>query len=260
LLGLPIVFIIWRTDAWLWRTTLHLWRFRTTRAGGVILHYAPELEGLWDFPSFLRCCQREMDELQPRFGMRPRRTSVYLMSSDREVSSLIGRDVGGFAIYQSHAILLSAECRTWMGEALRHELTHLFTGRRSWQAPPLLSEGMSVWLQATYGGWPVDVGARAWVEDGRVSLAWTMNLRSFHKEPWRRGCYLMSGSFVGFLIRHHGWVKVRKLYRWCDGSFFGAKFRYCFGVSLQEAESRWREGLLASDDTRLPHGRGLPRS
>src|SRR5262249_44087243 len=162
--------------------------------------------------------------------MRPRRIAIYLFSTDHDVACLLGRDVQGFAVYEARAIMLSAGCRTWMQEAVRHELAHLFTSRWSWQAPPLLSEGMSVWLQQTSGGWPVDVGARAWVEDGRLRLAVMLNPRRFHKEPSRRGCYLMSGSFVGYLIRRDGWAKVRKLYRWSDGVFFSAKFRHCFGI------------------------------
>jgi hypothetical protein len=80
---------------------------------------------------------------------------------------------------------------------------------------------------------------------------WTIKLGSlikssyFHNPCREPVCYSVAGSFTGFLIRRFGWTKYRKLYRWCNGLAFRWKFKYCFGVTLPEAESQWRRELLS---------------
>jgi hypothetical protein len=55
---------------------------------------------------------------------------------------------------------------------------------------------------------------------------------------------LLAGSFTGYLIRRFGWDRYRKLYRRCDGVRFRAKFQKYIGVSLEQAEWRWRNELI----------------
>ncbi len=45
-------------------------------------------------------------------------------------------------------------------------------------------------------------------------------------------------------LRRYGWKRYRKLYRLCDGIRFAAKFQSCFGISLEKAESQWRNELM----------------
>lgn len=68
--------------------------------------------------------------------------------------------------------------------------------------------------------------------------------KSFFAEPQRYSCYVLAGSFTGFLIRRYGWKSYRKLYRLCDGIRFKAKFQKCFGISLEKAEWQWRNEVM----------------
>jgi hypothetical protein len=58
-------------------------------------------------------------------------------------------------------------------------------------------------------------------------------------------CYLLAGSFTGFLIRHCGWERYRRFYREAKASDFRETFKKCMGLSLEVAESRWRRQALA---------------
>lgn len=58
-------------------------------------------------------------------------------------------------------------------------------------------------------------------------------------------CYLVAGSFTGFLIRTYGWDQYRQFYRLRKQQFL-TNFKKCFEVSLEEAGLRWRHEMMAT--------------
>jgi hypothetical protein len=58
-------------------------------------------------------------------------------------------------------------------------------------------------------------------------------------------CYLLAGSFCGFLIRKFGWRTCKRFYcgQWGDLRF-DSRFSEHFGMTLEEAEGLWRRELL----------------
>lgn len=232
----------WR-HRWLWRLCRHVRRFATVENARIVLHYEPELESA-EISAFLRSYEEELDKLTLRFGSPLRgRVTVYLLSHWRDISAIYGPGYSGFAIFAAKAVVIAND--NGVPELLRHELAHLFSFRWSRFAPALLSEGLSVWLQETNGGQPIDSVALPLLQQGGPNLASLLRSKSFHAEARRQCCYIMAGSFTGFLIRRYGWKRYRKLYYLCDGIRFRAKFQKCFDVSLETAERQWRSELLA---------------
>ena len=113
-------------------------------------------------------------------------------------------------------------------------------------APPLLDEGLAVWLQETDRGKSIDAAALPWVCDAKLKLPSLLKREVFFSSRHRDACYILAGSFTGFLLRQYGWQSYRKLFQLCDGKGFEAKFEKCFAVSLKEAERQWRCELLTS--------------
>jgi len=97
-----------------------------------------------------------------------------------------------------------------------------------------------MWLQETEWGQPIDTAARRVLGDSNLPLVKLLDRKFFFSEPHRLSCYLLSGSFTGYLIRRYGWQPYRKLFFASNGLRFRAKFERCFGVSLENAERNWR--------------------
>jgi hypothetical protein len=245
--GFFVALAIWRQYYWLDRFCRHVRRFRTVSIARVTLHYAPELEDRWFFPSLLDDIQKELADLDRQFE-KPlrRRVSVFLFEHWREINDIFGPEYGGTALFPSNSIVFADDDRD-IRDTVRHELTHLFANRWSTLAPPLLSEGLPVHLQLSFGGHSIDTIAREHLRTGSLPLLRLLDRKVFFSKGHIGACYALAGSFTGFLIRRYGWKKYRRLYRWCDGTMFQFKFRWCFGVSLAEAEIAWREELLSSD-------------
>ena len=232
----------WR-NRWLWRFGRRVWRFRTLSDKRVLVHYAPELEDKWNWSIFLERCRADLDELTERFGFRLRRRPVvYLFANRREFSMIFGRPCGGRAILLATAVVIAND--TNLDDLMRHEFAHLFSATWNFFAPPLLSEGLSVWLEETIAGRPIDKEARPLIANRNLKLPLLLKRKFFYGEPHRHACYVLAGSFTGFLMRRYGWKAYRKLYRRCDGVRFRAKFKRCFGVSFEKAEWQWRNELI----------------
>jgi len=127
---------------------------------------------------------------------------------------------------------------------MRHELAHLFAFRRSASTPPLLSEGLAVWLQETDFGQPIHFAALPLLLLGTLPLPKLLRAKFFFDETHRQSCYILAGSFTGFLIHRYGWDRSRELYRSCNGYRFTAKFQRCFGISLKTAARLWRNEVM----------------
>ena len=231
-----------RRSRWLWRFTSQVRRFRTATEGRIVLHYSPELDAEWNLPTLLQRCQEELDRLTDRFGSPHRgRAVVFLFASYKEIGKIFGAHYGGTALSSANAIVIANDSN--IQESMRHEFAHLFSARWSLHAPPLLSEGLSVWLQETTWGHPIDTAARPLLGNRSFKLPLLLKPKFFFAEPQRHTCYVLAGSFTGFLIRRYGWQQYRKLFRLCDGIRFRAKFEKCFGVTLEKAEWQWRNEI-----------------
>lgn len=224
---------------WLWRFCRHVQRFATIENPRIVLHYDPQLKRGENLSDFLQSCDKELDNLAGWFGSPLRgRLTIFLFAHWKDISAIFGPGYAGTALFQANAIVVANDNR--VPEVLRHELTHLFAFRWSLFAPPLLSEGIAVWLQGCFWGRSIDDEARTLILRGSPRLSRLLRSRFFFAEPQRGSCYVLAGSFTGFLIRRYGWDRYRKLYRGCDGFRFAARFQKCFGISLAKADWQWR--------------------
>jgi hypothetical protein len=220
----------------------HIRRFRTVRSGRLVLHYAPELTGVLDLSAALDGYQADLARLSERFGKPLRgRTVVYLFARHGDIARVRGMNVAGLAIPSERAILVGYD---GLQEWVRHEFAHLFAARWNMATPPLFFEGLPVWLQETECGQPIDTVARRFLHDRSITVPRLLEHRFFHGEPQRYACYILAGSFCGFLIRHHGWEQFRKLYCIQNGLRYRARLEKCLGQTLEEAERQWRRELI----------------
>jgi hypothetical protein len=251
-----------RRSRWVWRFTRQVRRFQTARAGRIILHYAPELNDKWHLPTLLQRCQVELGRLTNRFGFPLRgRAVVFLFASCRDIGAIFGPPYGGAALSLANAIVIGNDNN--IQRSMRHEFVHLFSAHWSRYAPPLLSEGLSVWLEESVwlpeeSMWrqAIDEEARALLRNRSPKIPLLVEREFFFAEPHRHACYVLAGSFTGFLLRRYGWQQYRQLFCLCNGIGFPAKFETCFGVSLEKAEWQWRNEIMITEilKTRLRKG------
>jgi hypothetical protein len=242
LLAVLFVPFFWRFR-WLWRFCRQVRRFGTIENSRIVLHYEPELEGREAFPLLLLTCRTELDSLTRLFGSPlRRRVKVFFFARWQDVAAIVGPGCGGLAISQGNVIVIARD--NCVPESMRHELAHLFSSRWNVFAPPLLSEGLSVSLQGTVWGQPIDSAALSLLRQGGLRLSSLLQSKFFFAEPRRHSCYTLAGSFTGFLIRRYGWARYRKLYRRCSGFRFRATFQKCIGISLERAEWQWRNEVM----------------
>jgi hypothetical protein len=236
----------WWRCRWTWKLAAVTRDFRTVTTPFVHLHYSPRLRDPLMIRAFHRTAEAELHSLARRFG-RPLRIpiAVYVFAETRQVSQVFGPQYGGFALWGANAIVLAVDC-VW-DEFVRHELSHLFAGRWSKLVPPLLQEGLAVWLQGTHYGRRIDDAARAVLGRRDVGLDLLMDRDRFFSPECMSDCYTLAGSFTGFLVRRFGWEAYERLYRRCDGTRFQAKFRKCFRLSLEDAHWEWRLELRLGD-------------
>jgi hypothetical protein len=238
--------VLSRNLCWLWRFALAVRRFRTVREGSVVLHFAPELADKWHLPILLQRCREELDRLTDWFGFPLRgRAVIFLFEHSRDVGRIFGSAYGGCALPQANAIVIPNDGN--IQAMMRHEFAHLFAAYWSEQVPPLLGEGLPVWLQRSEQDQPINAVARHLLADPNFKLALLLQPGFFFAEPQRRACYLLAGSFTGFLIRRFGLQRYGALFRQCTAYRFGRKFEKCFGMTLEQAERSWRQALLGAE-------------
>lgn len=236
-----------------WRLAAGVCRFHTLADERVTLHYHPTAAQWYDLPALIRRTTADLDRLAGWFG-RPLhgRPAVYLMAAPADVARACGLSCGAAALFEPRAILVGAGSP--LREEVRHELAHLFADRWNRHAPPLLAEGLAVWLQGTEQGEPIDTAAWPWVGEPGLGLPALLSSRFFHAEPHRYACYVLAGSFTGFLLRRYGKAAYRRLYRRARRWGFDRTFRRCLGVEFAEAERQWRYEALAVGPLGRPAG------
>jgi hypothetical protein len=238
-----------RQRRWLWRLVRSAWRFQTVRNPRVVLRFESRRHSDRRLQKIARVCENQLDDLAVRFGFSLRRAvTVFLLRDADEVTHVYGRRCAGFAIVQANAIVIAPTRNLTPEELIRHELVHLFAGRWGPLKPALNSEGLAVWLQATEGGVPIDVAALTHLRHRGLRLP-AMLKTSFFRDPCREhACYLLAGTFAGFLIDRYGWRAYRRFYRTvASWGCYRWVLRRHFGISLERAEKEWRNKLIVPE-------------
>ena len=234
-----ICFLIYR-GRWIFPFAKKVWYFQRVAAPGIHLLYDAELQDLNNQSSVLETCQMELARLTEGFGFPLHgRLRVFVFSHWKEINEIFEKQTGALALVNVNAILIGND-HPYITEVIRHELTHLFTGRWDWFAPPLLKEGLATWLQGSYWNQPIDLAALPYLKDRKSGLGSLLSRKLFYSDPHRDSCYLLAASFTGFLISRYGWERYKKLYRRATVIDFKAQFKKCTGASFEIAESQWR--------------------
>jgi hypothetical protein len=230
-----------------WRLSLHARGFGIVSSARVVVRYAPELELELDLllPYALQRYHRELVDLTQQFGMElPVPVTVFLVRSPRDIETLFHIDRGGVALPECNAIVLAAGSND--RETIRHEFAHLFSAAWNPSAPPLLSEGLSVWLQESDGRASVESDAKSALWDGSLTLNRLLTEESlFRAGEYCHEAYMLAGSFTDFLIRHYAWNRYRTFYSGACAIDFCREFRACFSIDLNLAEGMWRDEGIA---------------
>jgi hypothetical protein len=205
----------------------------------------------WD--AYFAYFETELDRLDEQFGFSlPRPVTIFLFRTREEVRTFHTRQVVGFAEPLVNTVVLTVD--TNLREAISHELVHLFSDRWNRRAPALLHEGLSTWMQPSCYSLSLDEAVAPDLRNREISLSKLVQNNTFHSEPPSR--YVVAGSFTGFLIRRFGWERYRTFYRSAFQSGFARRFQKFFGLSLAEAEARWRNEVLAMSVLRKRLTRG----
>jgi len=239
-----ILLPVWARSRWLWWFAATVRRFQTISGTGAVLHLSPNLANNPFLPILLKTVEAKSHALAGQFGFRLRRTvAVYLFARTQDIANLFGPNCGALALPRLNAIILAEDC-DWE-EIAEHELAHLFAARWNPSAPPILAEGLAVWLQRSQEGRRVHLVANKVLAHSSIGLASLLDPEFFFSRRYIHSCYALAGSFTGSLISRFGWDRYRTLYRRCRGRRLGATFRACLGISLKQAERDWRAELRA---------------
>jgi hypothetical protein len=253
------------------RPRFSLWRLGSRTRGFLlasnwrfVLRYDPRLKGEVDPAEVLRQADEALEDVRvtlfgpegrdPRSlfatpSLQPAQVTVFLFRTPEEYREVFGEEVGACALPLLHAVA-AASSGYPLAEALRHQLTHLFTCR-PWNrsTPPLLSEGLPTWLQQTWDKSPVDRLAAASIARGQGELRPLLNRREFFHAGQEANSYAMAGSFSGYLLRRFGREAYLRFYNeMYDGRRFDAKFVSNFGQTFEEAELAWRQEVVRECD------------
>jgi hypothetical protein len=191
---------------------------------------------------FLEQCAMQRRELSEEFGFDLRgRVIVYLFVHRKQIAAVFGDEYAGAAYSPARMIVLSLAN---LAETLRHELAHLFAARWNPMIAPLFQEGLATHLQGKVNGKSVDMRAFPHILDSKLRLTSLLQRSFFFRSANTHACYLLAGSFTGFLVRRFGWKAYRRYYRGAHLLNYKRFFIKCFGVSLVQAEWQWRDELM----------------
>jgi hypothetical protein len=141
------------------------------------------------------------------------------------------------------AVVLAADYP--VQQFLRHELVHVFAARWNASAPPLIQEGLAVWLEsAARDGTKTPEHVRL-ARRCNTDPSPLLDRRYFFAPDRMHDCYAKAGTFTGFLIRRFGWGRFRRFYRRVNRWTFRSLFRREFGMRFEEAWRRCDDECLA---------------
>jgi hypothetical protein len=150
-----------------------------------------------------------------------------------DIAAATGRYAGGVFYNNLRQVHTTAA-------ANQHELVHVVAFELG-DPGPFFQEGLAVALGdgSRYRGEPVDRVARPAAKAKPLA---TM-IASFDAKDPGEG-YAVAGSFVSFLIKRHGLVKVTHFFRACHaGRKTEAAFEAIFGHTLEAAGADWARAL-----------------
>src|SRR5262249_19077684 len=118
--------------------------------------------------------------------------------------------------------------------------------------PALKSEGLAMWAaelgrETSLDQWAVLVSLFA-----ELPLPALVNDSYFRDPEHVDPCYLIAGSFTGYLIRRYGWSAYLQFYRPAGPSNCPLAFEQAFRVTLTAAEADWRRGLPPKERIHVP--------
>ena len=234
----------WRPNLWLWRVSRRVVGFCTLTSARVSLLFPAGLDEAIELQEIIRWSEADLDDLSQRFGIRlPRRLTVVLMSSHRDITGDFGRPMAGTALMAANAVVLAADSPLRKG--LRHELAHLFAFRWNTSAPHLVQEGLAVWLQGT----TPDQTDTAEVIDSDLAFDTDplsmLDAKYFFAPDQIHASYVLAGGFTGFLIRRFGWDQYRRFYSKAQRWTFRSVFHRHFGMSFETAWQRCHDESVA---------------
>jgi hypothetical protein len=232
----------WRPSLWLWRVSRRVVGFRTVTSARVSILFPAGLDEAIELQEIIRWSEADLDDFSQRFGISlPRRLTIVLTSSHQDLTDDFGRPMGGTALMPANAVVLAADCP--LREGLRHELAHLFAFRWNTCAPPLVQEGLAVWLQEETPDQMVTADHTGFAFDTDPSPM--LDSRHFFAPNRLHLSYALAGGFTGFLIRRFGWDCYRRFYSKADRWTFRSLFKTQFGMSFEAAWRRCHDESVA---------------
>jgi hypothetical protein len=222
-------------EMWRWHRTVR--RYRGTFHKQILLSYDPCALDDEQATRIIATTQACLAELAAWHGFRLRgRVCVFVLPTVAEIQSIFGSGYHALAWPSKRAIVVPAG--GGIDETIRHELSHLFSAKWNANALPLLDEGMATWWEYQCGKSATDAWGHYFVPHARLQDLLDPD-RFYQQEPLHAS-YLLAGSFIGFLICRYGKERYRDLYRRATFQSFERCFYDCFGLTLAEAEARWR--------------------
>lgn len=220
-----------------------------------VIHYASTPEIRRDIALIAADHELRFAQVTAALGVEPRRKihSYYFSGSDQKAALMGARDVE-MAKPWRHEIYL--EHRAFPHGSLRHEIAHIVAAEfgdpwfqvsaRSVAGLPLLVNPGLIEGLAVAADWPGGYdreltphqATRAMQELGFTpSIDALLSLRFLSLSSARS--YTTAGSFVHFLLAHHGAKALRALYR-SGGDFAGA-----YGIPAATLQQQWRDEIAA---------------
>jgi hypothetical protein len=197
-----------------------------------------------DFTEVMRLAGLGLDDLAQRFGFPLRRClTIIVVPSHQDLTADFGRPMGGTVLVPANAVVLAFDCS--FRDGLRHELAQLFAARWNVCPPPLVQEGLAVWLQETdpdRTGTAEDMGL---IRRFNTDPSLLLDTRYFFDPHRLHDTYDLAGAFTGFLVRRFGWDRYREFYRRAHRWTFRPGFEKHYGMSLEEAWLRCHDESVA---------------
>jgi hypothetical protein len=229
---------------WLWPLIKCVSDFIPFEGTQVQVFYDATLGGTWKPSVIVEDCERQLVELSSALGIRFRgKLLVFFFANSKEIGKIFGRYYGATALPRFNAIVIGNS--DYVQETIRHELTHLLTAQWQNDAPPLLAEGIATWIAGSHFGQVIHATAQAILLNAPPKLELLLTRRFFFSDAHRRRCYILAGSFTGFLIRRYGWDKYRRLYRHSYDIGFRLSFKQLMGITFEAAENLWRDEIIS---------------
>jgi len=169
----------------------------------------------------------------------------FLFPSAREKTFYTGHIGAGFAQNQTIIEIYNDEIRDHY-----HELTHIVAAKLNQNAPPLLSEGLAVYITSRMEKHPLDEKVKLFKEkDELIPITKLLRFEEIGSEASKPLIsYPESGSFVKYLIEEYGLEKFKQIYskttKGLERSKYNEKvFLKVYGKDINHLAKEWLNSL-----------------